>query len=126
MPVKSKSCGQSWRRAKPRRARAKRRAKAKGLTRSWKSCGATLPPSLGQKLKSSCFLSVLPCYGKASGKAKQDAASIQKLQNELVAHKQQCDTEKKKITGDGAKVAAECQTKSKATEAELLGFGPGH
>ncbi|CAE7491026.1 unnamed protein product [Symbiodinium necroappetens] len=55
----------------------------------------------------------------ASGKAKQDAASIQKLQNELVAHKQQCDTEKKKITGDGAKVAAECQTKSKATEAEL-------
>eukprot|EP00439_Symbiodinium_sp_Y106_P054134 s419_g7.t1 len=55
----------------------------------------------------------------ASGKAKQDAATIQKLQNELVAHKQQCDTEKKKITGDGAKVAAECQTKSKAAEAEL-------
>ena len=73
------------------------------------------------------LLAGFPClvYSKASGKAKQDAATIQKLQNELVAHKQQCDTEKKKITGDGAKVAAECQTKSKAAEAELLGFGPG-
>ena len=57
---------------------------------------------------------------KANEKAKQDAASIQKLQNELVAQKQQCETEKKKISGDGAKVAAECQAKNKATEAEPL------
>ena len=43
------------------------------------------------------------CEAKATEKHKQDAASIQKLQNDLSTHKQQRETEKKKMSSENAK-----------------------